>query len=86
MEREGLSHVRRERTEREMTEPHIHDCTGPTATCPCGYVFRVPPVHVSISVGDASVQWVDEGFNCENLRGAVAALRDAADKLEMMLR
>lgn len=30
---------------------HIHDCTGPDMTCPCGFKFTVPPVWVSIEIG-----------------------------------
>lgn len=65
---------------------HVHDCAGSTATCPCGYVFRVPPVSVSISVFDGNVSLVDEAFNCETTGPVVDALREAADKLEAMDR
>lgn len=61
---------------------HVHDCTGPDATCPCGYVFRVPPICVSIEVFDRSRGLVNEHFNCDTVLGAVGALREAADKLE----
>lgn len=68
-----------------MTE-HVHDCTGPDLTCPCGYVFRVPPVCVGISVTNGRKLLVDDGFNCETVDGAIAALRRSADALEEMVR
>lgn len=64
---------------------HVHDCTGPDATCPCGYVFRVPPISVSIEVFDRSTELVNEVFNCETVDAAIDALRQAADELEESL-
>lgn len=62
--------------------PHVHDCTGADATCPCGYVFRVPPVYVSIEVGDRSGVLVHEFFNCGDVDTAIGALRDAIGTLK----
>lgn len=61
---------------------HIHDCTGADMKCPCGYVFRVPRICVAIEVCDEGVLLINEGFNCDTLTGAIAALRAAADELE----
>ena len=72
--------------EREaMTDQtHIHDIPYGSDTCACGWVFRVPPVCVSIEVTDRSRTLVSEGFNCETKAGAIHALRQAADRLERM--
>ena len=68
------------------TKDHVHDCTGPDARCPCGYVFRVPPICVSIEVFDRRKELVSEGFNCDTVDGAIIALRRAADRLEREYR
>ena len=65
-----------------MTENHVHACTGLDMTCPCGYVFRVAPICVSFLVIDQDVTLICDGFSCETVQGAVAALRRAADTLE----
>ena len=65
-----------------MSEKHIHDCTGPDARCPCGYVFQVPPVFVSISVKDGRDTLVDTCFHCSSVGTAIAALCEAIDVLE----
>ena len=67
------------------TEKHVHDCTGPDRRCPCGFVFRVPPISVSIDVANGSTQLVNEMFNCDDIEAAIDALRDAADRLESEL-
>ncbi len=64
-----------------MTEKHIHDCTGPGMTCPCGFVFRVPPVFVSFEVTDRGSVLVEDQFYCETVGGAIEALREAMQKL-----
>lgn len=64
-----------------MVENHTHDCTGPDMTCPCGFVFRVPPVRVSIEVHEGKRQLLDEHFNCETLATAIGALEEAVYKL-----
>ena len=71
---------------RENLNKHVHDCTGPDKTCPCGFVFRVPPVWVHIEIGENQELLFGDAFNCERVSGAVQALRDAADKLERMRR
>jgi len=63
---------------------HVHDCTGPDMTCPCGYVFSVPPVCVSIEITDGGKTLISEGFNCSTIEVAIEALRDAADKLDAL--
>jgi hypothetical protein len=72
------------RIELPTTEPekHIHDCTGPDATCPCGYKFTVPPISVSIEVHDGRVVLIDECFNCTSIHSAIDALERAVRKLE----
>ncbi len=67
-----------------MTEntKHVHDCTGPDATCPCGYVFRVPPICVSIEVFDGRRSVISDHFNSDSLTAAIHALRAAADAIE----
>lgn len=67
---------------------HIHDCSGPDATCPCGFKLVIPPVCVDFSV----TRWnpdtrknetlVSDGFNCEDASTAARALRRAADTLD----
>lgn len=64
-------------------EPHhIHDCTGPDATCPCGYVFRVPPISFSVTVHDGNLELINDGFHCEHVSPVVAKLREIANYLE----
>ncbi len=64
------------------TEDHIHDCTGPTMTCPCGYVFTVPPVCISVEVSYRGRTLVSDGFNCDTISGAIAGLEEAIRKLD----
>jgi hypothetical protein len=52
--------------------------------CACGYEFRVPPICVEINVTLRSETLIDEGFNCEDISVAIAALLSAADKLERL--
>jgi hypothetical protein len=63
-------------------DEHIHDCTGPDARCPCGFVFRVPPIYFSLSVFNGRAELIESHFNCETVAGVIAALRRAADRLE----
>ena len=63
-------------------DAHVHDCTGPGATCPCGYVFRVPRYHVSIEVFDGRHVLVNEAFNTDGLAGVIRALGRAIERLE----
>lgn len=65
-----------------QTAPHVHDCTGPDMRCPCGYVFSVPPISVSIEVFNHRDELVNEVFNCSDIDAAIEALRRAADRLE----
>jgi hypothetical protein len=66
-----------------MSEDHVHDCTGPDMRCPCGYQFRVSRFSVDFSVYDntTKVELVSDGFNCDDIAVAIAALRCAAEKL-----
>lgn len=50
--------------------------------CACGFELVIPPICVSIEVTNKSDVLVSEGFNCESVETAVAALRRAADRLE----
>lgn len=65
----------------DMTE-HFHDCTGPDATCPCGYRFSVPRFSLSIEVFDGRQELVENHFNCSSLATVIDALREAADRIE----
>lgn len=67
-----------------MIEPkaHVHDCTGPTMTCSCGFKFTVPPILVSIEVVDRDQELVNEAFNCDHIDTAISALRNAISQLE----
>lgn len=60
-------------------EQHIHNCTGPDATCPCGYKFTVPRFAVSIEVYDNATKKpvLDEAFSCSALSAVLGALHDA---------
>ena len=60
---------------------HVHDCTGPDATCPCGYRFEVPPVSFSIEVYVNGREVLSDAFNCQSVATVADALRRAADKL-----
>ena len=51
-------------------------------TCACGYRLVFPPICVSIEVTNKSEVLIDEGFNCDTVETAAAALRRAADKLD----
>lgn len=64
-----------------MSDGHVHDCTGPDLRCPCGFVFRVPPVCVSVEVSDGPRTVVTEGFNCETIEGAICFLESAIRRL-----
>lgn len=65
---------------------HVHDCTGPDATCPCGHKFTVPRFAFSVEVYDGETQTyiVNEGFSSDTRASVAYALREAADKLERM--
>lgn len=60
---------------------HVHDCTGPTATCACGYTFTVPRICVSVEVTDGSRVLVSDGFNCDERETAARALESAARRI-----
>ena len=66
-------------------EKHVHVCTGPDLTCPCGFSFRVPPICVSIEVFDRQRALVDDAFNCETVDGAIVGLERALRKLRACL-
>lgn len=65
-----------------LTDGHVHDCTGPDMTCPCGFKFTVPRLCVTIEVQDGPKVLISEGFNCDLIETAIHALREAALKLE----
>lgn len=61
---------------------HVHDCTGPDMTCPCGFRFVVAPIFVSIEIGDGPEYLISEAFNCNDIDVAIGALRRAIKTLE----
>jgi hypothetical protein len=68
-----------------MSEPkHIHDCTGPDATCQCGYKLRIERYAVSFDVYDNETKRyiVNSCFMTDQHFTVAAELRRAADKLE----
>jgi hypothetical protein len=66
----------------EREENHVHDCTGLDRRCPCGFVFRVPPVCVSLHVYNGPETIVSDGFNCEDYSAVIGWLRQVIRKLE----
>ena len=69
----------------DITPGHVHDCTGPTATCPCGYQFRVPPVFIEICIRDGNTTLIDVCCNTSTPDGALAELEDAVERLKSIL-
>lgn len=65
-----------------QTSDHVHDCTGIDARCPCGYVFTVPPICVSIEVYDQGRTLVNEAFNCSSLTAVIEAFEEAIRTLK----
>ncbi len=67
-----------------MSEKHVHDCTGPGQTCPCGFKFTVPRYCVEFSVHDneTDTTLVSEAFNTDSMSAVVAAIEDAVHELE----
>lgn len=65
-----------------MSKKHVHDCTGPDAKCPCGYVFSVPPISLSVEVFDGRREVLNEVFYCHKKAVVIDALRRYADRLE----
>jgi hypothetical protein len=68
-------------------EKHVHDCTGPDMRCPCGFVFRIPPISVSFEVYDSRRKVkqrtvLSDAFNCDSFDVVIDALRRAASRLE----
>ncbi len=63
---------------------HIHDCTGPELTCPCGFRFTVERFQVSFDVYDNKTKQslIDDCFGTDAIGTVADALRRAADKLE----
>lgn len=64
-----------------MTKNHVHDCTGPTATCPCGYKFSVPPISYSLTVFNGDAEVINECFNCSTLDVVITELKEQIEKL-----
>ena len=65
---------------------HTHNCTGPDATCECGFVFRVPRFSVSFDVSDGAGLLLQDAFSSDSLETIIDALREAADDLERKAR
>lgn len=66
-----------------MSEPHIHDLTGPDMRCACGFVFRAGRFCFSIDIYDNQTkqQLVNDGFNCEDIGAVVSALEAIIERL-----
>jgi hypothetical protein len=64
-----------------MDNTHVHDCTGHDATCACGFVFKVLPICVSIEISDGHKVLISDGFNCNSIDVAIAALEKSAKQL-----
>lgn len=65
--------------------PHVHNYSGPTMTCECGYRFTVAKYNLQVEVGEARigvVPIVDECFNTDSLRLIARTLRAAADRVD----
>lgn len=62
---------------------HVHDCTGPGMTCPCGFKFTVPRYMVTVEVydNDTKTSLVNEAFNCDHIGVAINALEDAIEEI-----
>lgn len=67
-----------------MSDKHVHDCTGPDMTCPCGYRHRVPPISYSIEVFDRRTELVNDCFNCEDISVVIEELHRVIRKLEAL--
>jgi hypothetical protein len=67
-----------------MAEKHIHDLTGPTGICPCGFELKIPRFNVSFDVSDGRKVLLQDGFNSDSLDTIADALRAAADDLDEM--
>lgn len=67
-----------------VADPHVHDCTGPDLTCPCGFVFRTGRYMFSVDIYDNETKTsvINEGFNCDAVSPIVETLRELADTLE----
>lgn len=65
-----------------MSEGHIHDCTGPDATCHCGYKFTVMPISFALEVFDGQREIINDAFNTTSLSVVIEALQDWLEKLE----
>ena len=68
-----------------MSEPHIHDCTGPDMRCHCGHVFTVPRFCFGVDAYDNQTKQtlVNEHGNCETLSGVIHWLEEAINTLKM---
>ena len=65
-----------------MSEKHIHDLTGPTGICPCGFELKIPRFSVSFDVSDGRKVLLQDGFNFDSIYSISERLREAADELE----
>ncbi len=65
---------------------HVHDCTGPDMTCPCGWKFTVPRFNFTLEVWDNKTKRsiVDEMFSTDGLYTIASAIRDRLEELEEM--
>lgn len=66
--------------------PHVHDCTGPDQTCPCGFKIATPRFSLSIEVYD-NKRWsavVNEIFSTDSIWAVIDGLTEAAEVLEKL--
>jgi hypothetical protein len=61
---------------------HIHDLTGPTGICECGWELKVPRFSISFDVSDGQTVLVSDCFHSDSIYAMIEALREAADELE----
>ena len=66
-----------------MTEPHVHDCTGPDMCCPCGFVFRAGRFLFELTVYDNETKQhiANESLNCDDASVIVFVLEETARQL-----
>lgn len=65
---------------------HVHDCTGPDSTCPCGYRFTVPRFGFSLKIWDNNTPGrekgvINESFMSDDPEGMIRALEGVLHNL-----
>ncbi len=67
-----------------LTTDGVHVITGAVNRCACGYQLQFARLSLSIEVYDKSTMLINEHFSTDRIEGVVAALREAADKLDVL--